>query len=106
MKKLSLLLSVLMFVSSGLFAQSIKTPKINKKQKKQISKIEQGVKSGELTKRETRKLLKQEKKLQIHKKTAKSDGKVTVRERVKLNKEAKRLDAKIYKQKNDRQKRK
>ena len=105
MKKLSLIIAAVLFISSGLFAQSVKTPKINKKQKNQLSRIEQGVKSGELTKRETKRLLKQEAKLQKQKKIAKSDGVVTKRERAKLNKEANKLSAKIYKQKHDKQKR-
>lgn len=106
MKKLGLIITAVLFISTGLFAQSTKTPIVNKKQKNQISRIEQGVYSGELTKRETRKLIKQEAKLQKQKKIAKSDGVVTKRERAKLNHEANKLSAKIYKQKHDRQKRK
>lgn len=105
MKRLTLITILLFFASAFLLAQSTTTPKINKKQKNQITKIEQGVKSGELTKHETKKLAQQEAKLQIHKKIAKSDGKVTAKERKELNKEARRLDAKIYKQKHDKQKR-
>lgn len=105
MKKLTLIITVL-FISTTVMAQSVKTPKINKKQKNQISRIEQGVKSGELTKKETKRLMKQEAKLQKHKRIAKSDGVVTKRERSKLNHEANKLSAKIYKQKHDRQKRK
>lgn len=106
MKKISLIIAAILFVSSGLFAQSTKTPKVTKKQKNQINRIEQGVKSGELTKRETRRLMVQEAKLQKQKRIAKSDGVVTKRERIKLNKEANKLSAKIYKQKHDRQTRK
>lgn len=106
MKKSIFILVSFLFLSSGLLAQSNKTPGINKKQKNQIHRIHQGVKSGELTKSETRRLLKQEAKLQKHKKMAKSDGIVTPRERVKLHNEEKKLSRKIYKQKHDRQKRK
>ena len=105
MKKTLLTLSILLFVISGLFAQTNKTPKLNQKQKEQFTKLENGVKSGELTKKETKKLLRQEAKLQKHKKIAKSDGVVTPKERAKLNKEAKKLDKKIFDQKHDRQKR-
>ena len=106
MKRLNLIIAAALLISTGLFAQSTKTPKVNKKQKNQISRIEQGVKSGELTKRETRRLMIQEAKLQKQKRIAKSDGVVTKRERAKLNHEANKLSAKIYKQKHDRQKRK
>ena len=56
MRKISLILAAVLFISSGLLAQSTKTPHINKKQNKQISKINQGVRSGELTKKEKKKL--------------------------------------------------
>ena len=51
MKKLSIIIAAILFISSGLLAQSVKTLKVNKKQKNQISRIEQGIKSGELTKK-------------------------------------------------------
>ena len=50
--------------------------------------------------------MKQEAKLQKKKKIAKADGKLTPGERRKLHREARKLDAKIYKQKHDQQKRK
>jgi hypothetical protein len=106
MKKITAIVVLALFVSSGLNAQSIKTPKLNAKQKTQLTKIKKGVKSGELTKKETKNLLKQEQKLQKHKKIAKSDGVVTKKERARLNAEARKLDVKIYKQKHGRQKRK
>ena len=105
MKKSVILIMIFSFAASGLFAQNIKTPKINKKQKVQVAKIKQGVKSGELTRLETKRLMKQEAKLQKKKKIAKADGVVTKKERKMLRKEARKLDAKIYKQKHDKQKR-
>ena len=106
MKNLVLIIMIFGFTVTGMFAQSTKTPKINKKQKVQVAKIKQGVKSGELTRVETKRLMKQEAKLQRKKKIAKADGVVTPKERKQLHKEAKKLDAKIYKQKHDKQKRK
>lgn len=106
MNRLTLITTLLLFFSTIVLAHGTTTPKFNKKQKKQITKIVQGVKTGKLTKQEANKLVKQEKKLQIHKKIAKADGIVTLKERVKLYNEAKKLDLKIYKQKNDNQKRK
>ena len=106
MKKISLIIVSLLFVSTAIYAQNTKTPKINKKQRVQLKKIDQGIKSGELTRIEAKRLLNQEAKLQKKKKIAKADGKVTPRERKTLRKEARKLDAKIYKQKHDKQKRK
>ena len=105
MKKAILIMTILIFASSGVFAQNIKTPKINKKQKIQADKIKQGVKSGELTHKETKKLLKLEAKLQKKKRIAKADGVITPKEKAKLRKLSKRLDGQIYKQKHDTQKR-
>jgi hypothetical protein len=103
MKKLILILTALIFTTSGLLAQNTKTPKLNKKQKIQMQKIEQGVKSGELTRLEAKKLLKQEAKLNKFEKKIKSDGIITPKERAKLNNKVKKLDKKIFKEKNDRQ---
>jgi cellobiose-specific phosphotransferase system component IIB len=101
MKHVFLIIALL--ISTSVMAQSIKTPIIEKKQNNQINRIEQGVKSGELTKHETKVLLKQEAKLQQHKKMAKADGVITKKERAILNKEANKLSSKIYKQKHDKQ---
>ena len=106
MKQLVLIIMIIGIAVSGIFAQSIKTPKIDKKQKVQLTKIKQGVKSGELTRFEAKKLMKQESKLQRKKQNAKADGIVTSKERKQLRKAAKKIDAKIYKQKQDKQKRK
>jgi len=105
MKRIILIIAALIFTTSSIFPKNVKTPKINKKQKKQIVKINQGIKSGELTGKEAKKLLKQERKLQKQKKIAKSDGFISPKERTKLRKETKKMDAKIYKQKHDKQKR-
>lgn len=106
MKKRVLIILIIGLSVSGIFAQSTKTPKINKKQKAQVEKIKQGIKSGELTRLEAKKLMKQKAKLQRKKKIAKADGVVTPKERKQLRKEIRKQDAKIYKQKHDKQKRK
>ena len=62
MKKIVLILTILLFATSGLFAQS-GTKILKKKQAQQLKKIENGIKSGEITKVEAKKLRKQEKKL-------------------------------------------
>ena len=105
MKKLFLVLfAAFLFTGFNAFAQT-KTPKVTKKQINQHKRIAQGVKSGELTRIEAKRLMKQERKLQKHKVIAKSDGVVTRKERARLNAEANRLSKKIYIQKHDRQKR-
>lgn len=64
-----------------------KTPRITKRQINQQARIRQGVKSGELTKGETRVLEKEQAKIQHDKKVAKADGKVTPQERRKIRRE-------------------
>jgi hypothetical protein len=87
------------------FAQTA-TPNIDKRQANQEKRIEQGVKSGELTKKETARLEKREGKLQADKEKAKADGVVTKKERAKLQHEANRDSKAIYRQKHDAQKQK
>jgi Skp family chaperone for outer membrane proteins len=86
------------------FAQSpTATPGLDQRQANQEKRIEQGVKSGQLTKREAARLEKREGKLEADKQAAKADGKVTKAERRKLNREADRDSRAIYRQKHDAQ---
>ena len=82
------------------------TPGIDKRQANQEKRIEQGVKSGELTKKEAGRLEKRESKLQADKEKAQADGKVTKQERKQLQHEASRDSKAIYRQKHDAQKQK
>jgi len=94
---------VLAFVSitSAGFAQT--TPVVKERQENQQKRIAGGVKSGELTAKETRHLEAREVKIQHDKREAKSDGVVTARERVKLHREQNRASRAIYRQKHDTQ---
>ena len=56
-------------------------PGINQRQFNQLRRIGQGVKSGELTKGETRRLLKQQKSIRGEVRQAKADGSFTKKER-------------------------
>ena len=80
MKKILAVLLVLVTSANFMFAQST-TPGIDKTQKHQRVKIHQGIKSGEITKREARALNNQQVRIQHEKKLAKSDGVITVKER-------------------------
>lgn len=81
------------------------TPEVKKTQVKQQKRIVQGVKSGELTKREAVKLEKQQKNIQRTKQRAKADGVVTKRERAVIKTKQVNASRNIAKQKNDRQSR-
>ena len=81
---------------------STKTPRVTKRQLNQQRRIGQGVKSGELTKGETRKLETEEAKIQAEKKMAKADGKVTPAERKKLRRDENKSSKDIYRMKHNK----
>lgn len=66
------------------------------------SKIKQGVRSGELTKKETRSLIHQQRDIRSDVRDAKSDGVVTNKERRHIKMDRKRADANIYFKKHNR----
>ena len=82
------------------FAQD-KTPVVDQREKNQQARIEEGVKSGELTNRETIQLERQEGKIKADELNAKADGKVTKRERAKLHRELNRESRAIYRKKHN-----
>ncbi len=104
MKKIIAILIILGSNYTAVLAQTA-TPTINKTQKKQQIRIHQGIKSGELTRGEVRKLENQQKVIQRDKKIAKADGIVTSRERKNIRKEQNRASNNIYKKKHNRIKR-
>lgn len=101
MKLKPLLASVLMsaFAVSA-FAQT-NTPKIDQRQENQQQRIDNGVKSGALTAKETNNLDKREAKIEADKTAAKADGKVTAAERRKLKREENKASKAIYKKKHN-----
>lgn len=79
------------------------TPVLDARERNQRERIAQGVRSGELTRPEARRLVQGEINLHRHERIAKSDGVVTRAERVRLDRHADRMSARIYRQKHDRQ---
>lgn len=95
------LVAVLAF-TSALQAQT-RTPEINNRQHRQDRRINQGVRSGQLTKNEAHHLRSDERKIQSDKHMAKADGKVTPGERRHLRREENHTSRAIYRKKhNDR----
>ena len=95
---ITLLAAALM--SGTMFAQ-VATPKINERQIEQQKRIRQGVRSGQLTRKEARHLEAREAKIQHEKMMAKADGKVTKAERAKLTREQNRESKAIYNKKHN-----
>ncbi len=95
-------LGIAQSVTSG---QSTSTPRIDRRERNQQMRIRQGVRSGELNRREVRRLEGEQRRVRRHEAIAKSDGDVTARERHRLNRELDRSSRHIYRQKHDRQER-
>jgi len=89
---------------SNAIATTLEAPNIDKREQIQKHLIVQGVKSGELTARETARLVKGQKQLRRMEHRAKADGIVTKRERAKLQHKANKESVKIKHNKHDKQK--
>ena len=79
------------------------TPGIDKRQADQERRIQQGVKSGQLTDKEAARLEKQQAKIEADKQAAKADGKVTPQERKKLQREQNQANRAIARDKHNHQ---
>lgn len=73
------------------------------KQKNQHHRIQQGVRSGQLTHMEARQLRGQQAKVKHYKRMAMADGRVTRDERMLINRTQHNAGKHIYRQKHDRQ---
>ena len=106
----TLLLAVAFACATTAFAQDQnpppapkdRTPVVRERQMNQKARIRQGVKSGELTKGEARKLHQEQKTIQAEKQMAKADGKVTPEERAKLRKDQNKASRDIYRLKHNK----
>lgn len=96
----------LAIVSAGAFAQAsapAATPRVDQRQATQEKRIDQGVASGELNRRETRRLQKEQNVVDRAENHAKADGSVTKTERRRLHKMQKHASKDIRHQKHDAQ---
>jgi len=100
MKKSVMFAALAVLVSGSVLAG---TPRYDARQDHQRERIVNGVKSGELTMRETRRLAAGQVHLNRVERRAKADGVVTARERAHLNHEANQQSRRIHRQKHDRQ---
>jgi len=86
--------------------QRLKAKNISQRQKNQKKRIRQGIRSGELTIKETKSLRKQQKNIQQKKRRFKSDGLFAKRERARIHKKQNRSSKRIYRLKHNNRKRK
>jgi hypothetical protein len=73
----------------------------DKREKRQVERIKDGVQDGELNAKETGKLLKGQVKVRKYEHKIKSDGNVTFKERAKLQHKLNKSSRKIYKAKHN-----
>ena len=107
MNKLLVVISALT-VSAAFIASAqagTRDPRVNVRQHRQHERIEQGVKSGELTKAETKDLHADQKEIRAEEKAFKSDGNLTKEERQELHQDQNAASKEIYAEKHDEQER-
>lgn len=80
------------------------TPGIDKRQEQQQKRIDQGVQSGELTKREAARLERRQERIGKMEGKAKADGVVTNKERARIHHQQDQESRRIHREKHDRQK--
>ncbi len=98
--------ATLALAAAGAFAQAsgpAATPRVDQRQANQEKRIDQGIASGELNKRETRRLEKEQNVIDKAEDKAKSDGTVTQAERRRLHKMQNHASRDIHRQKHDAQ---
>lgn len=84
-------------------AHGRRTPYIDRREAHQRERIREGIRSGELTRREVWRLRAEQRHILRDERRAKADGVVTPRERAHLRREQRRASRDIYRQKHDRQ---
>jgi polyhydroxyalkanoate synthesis regulator phasin len=97
--------SLKLLIISSIVAQSAVAlaDTIDERQEKQSTRIQQGVKSGELTDNEAQKLEQSQEKIEVKEAKYEADGNVSNKEQRKLRKMQAKQSKKIYRQKHDRQ---
>jgi hypothetical protein len=87
----------------SLLSAERQTPALNARQHAQQGRISQGVRSGELTAEERKKLGNEQQALRVEERAYKADGKITTAERKDLHQDANQVSRDIYRQKHDGQ---
>ena len=101
----SLTLSVLAAPSFAGDGPGVRDPRVNVRQARQQVRIVEGVRSGELTRREAHKVRESQRDIRQLERAYKSDGTLTAAERRDLNHELNQSSRQIRKQKHDAQSR-
>ncbi|MEH0158392.1 hypothetical protein V6R21_30345 [Limibacter armeniacum] len=100
-KGLKIIGAVAAFVLVAFSTQDVAAQSVAKRQVRQQARISEGVKSGELTRREARNLRQDQRDVKQMKKLAKADGKVTCGERAVIRSEQRQANREIYRKKHN-----
>ena len=76
---------------------------INERERRQQKRIADGIKDGELTRKEAGKLERQQAKIHTAEAKARADGEFTSKERTRIQKKENEASHQIYKEKHDKQ---
>jgi hypothetical protein len=87
-------------MAGAAFAQT-KSPRVDRRERRQQARINEGVKSGELTGPEAAKLEAQQQKIKQDELKAKADGTLSPAERMKLKREQNHASRKIFRKKHN-----
>jgi hypothetical protein len=102
--KISITLTALtVLIATPALADGVRDPGVNTRQHNQQARIHEGVKSGELTRRETHRLREEQRDVRQLERAYKSDGTLTRAERTDLHHEQNQTSRNIRRQKHDRQ---
>jgi len=101
MKRFWMILGIGSLVASFALCDVALAGRVVRRQVRQQKRIHQGIRSGELTCRETRRLEREQIRIQRTKRRAWSDGKLTPRERLRLEIMQDKASADIYRLKHN-----
>ncbi len=93
--------AVLSLFAATFTAQAQRTPVINGREHNQAARINQGVRSGELTRSETHNLRSRERSIRSEKRFTKATGTMTPAERARLRGRENRVSNSIYRKKHN-----
>ena len=101
MKNFSMMMALFMAITGFVFVDTATAGRVGKRQVKQQKRIHQGVKSGEITKKEFKHLEREQARLQKNKKRALSDGELTKKEKFRLERKQNKASRHIYRAKHN-----
>ena len=101
MKRVLFAVTAMALLMTGMAYAEAETPVIDQRQANQEQRVDQGVASGQLNKREANRLNKQQRQINKVDGRAKSDGVVTKKERARINKTQNRSSRQLAREKHD-----